>query len=171
MVGGLAGDAAAFNALLTALAPMLRAFFGRRLFNAGADIEDLVQETLIAVYARRASYDRARPFSTWVFAIAQHKLVDYLRQSRRTVSLESLDDILVAEGFEDASAARKDVGRLLAGLSPKQARAIRNTKLDGLSVAEAARADGISETDVKVSVHRGLRALAARLKGESDADR
>lgn len=171
MVGGLEGDSAAYNALLTALAPLLRAFFGRRLFNAGEDVEDLVQETLIAIHTRRASYDRTRPFSAWAFGIARHKLVDRFRKIRQTIPLESLDEMLIGEGFEEACAARMDVGRLLAGLPAKQARAIRNTKMDGLSVAEAARAGGISEADVKVSVHRGLRALAARLKGVDDADR
>ena len=171
MVGGLDGDAAAYNALLTALAPLLRAFFGRRLFHAGDDVEDLVQETLIAIHTRRASYDRARPFTAWAFAIARHKMVDHFRRHRRTVPLDGLEEILMAEGFEDALSARMDVGRLLAGLPAKQARAIRDTKVDGLSVAEASRAGGISEADVKVSVHRGLRALAARLKGVSDADR
>jgi len=59
-----------------------------------------------------------------------------------------------------------DVARLLSELSPKQARAIRDTHLDGLSVAEAARAADIGESDVKVSVHRGMKALAARIRGE-----
>ena len=79
--------------------------------------------------------------------------------------IEDVDAILVAEGFEDAVGARMDVDRLLRTLSPKQARAIRDTHLDGKSVAEAAAAAGIGESDVKVSVHRGLKALAARLRG------
>ena len=90
--------------------------------------------------------------------------------ARRTVSIEGLEDILVAEGFEDAAAARLDVGRLLDGLPAKQARVIRQTKLDGLSVAEAADAAGLSQVDVKVSVHRGLKALPMRLHGANDAD-
>jgi len=171
MVGGLDGDAAAYTAFLAALAPMLRTFFGRRMFGAADDVEDLVQETLIALHTRRASYDRLRPVSAWAYAVARHKMVDHFRRSRRTVSIETLEDILVTEGFEEASSARMDVGRLLDGLPPKQARAIRDTKLDGLSVAEAASATGISEADVKVSVHRGLRALAMRLKGDEHADR
>jgi RNA polymerase sigma-70 factor (ECF subfamily) len=77
---------------------------------------------------------------------------------------------LLAEGFEDAVAARMDVGRLLDGLPAKQAHAIRATKVEGLSVAEAADAAGISQVDVKVSVHRGLKALAMRLNGENHAD-
>jgi RNA polymerase sigma-70 factor (ECF subfamily) len=73
--------------------------------------------------------------------------------------------LLVAEGFEDAFSASGDLDALLSTLSPKQARAIRDTQVEGKSVAEAAAAAGIGESDVKVSVHRGLKSLAARIRG------
>lgn len=165
MVRGLDGDAAAQNALLTALLPMLRSFFARRLRGAADDVEDLVQETLIAIHTRRASYDRDRPFAAWAYAVARYKMIDHFRRMKQTVPFEDLAEILVAEGYQEAS-ARLDVDALLEGVTPKQAEAIRRTKIDGQSVAEAAEAQGISEADVKVSVHRGLKALAARLKGK-----
>ncbi len=90
-------------------------------------------------------------------------MIDHFRRSRATVPIEGLEDILLAEGFEDACSAKMDVARLLDGLSPKQARAIRDTKIDGLSVSEASERGGLSEADVKVSVHRGLQAIARRL--------
>ena len=166
MVCGLDGDATAQNRLLTAMAPLLRSFFARRLRGAGDDVEDLVQDTLIAIHTRRASYDRDRPFTAWAYAVARYKMIDHFRRSRNNVPFEDLEDILVAEGFQEAASAKMDVDALLAGISPKQARAIRQTKIDGLSVAEAAESAGISEADVKVSVHRGLKALAERLRGK-----
>lgn len=165
MTGGLDGDAVAHAALLKALVPILRAFYRRRLSDSG-EIEDLVQETLIAVHTRRASYDRDRPFTAWLFSVARYKMIDSFRRERRRCHIEGLDDIFGVEGFEDASNARVDVDRLLDGLPAKQAGAIRKTRLDGLSTAEAADAAGISESDVKISVHRGLKALAARIRGE-----
>jgi RNA polymerase sigma-70 factor (ECF subfamily) len=167
MAGGLDGDARAHAALLRALAPLLRAFFRRRLDGREADVEDLVQETLIAVHVRRATYDRDRPFAPWFFAIARYRLIDHLRRRRASTPIEDLENILVSEGFEDAVSARMDLDRLLAGLSPKQARAIRDTHIEGLSVAEAAAQSGLGVSDVKVSVHRGLKALTARLRGRS----
>jgi RNA polymerase sigma factor (sigma-70 family) len=164
MTEGMDGDAAAHAALLRALVPMLRGFYRRRLAGAGDDIEDLVQETLIAVHTRRESYDRTRPFVAWLYAIARYRMIDHLR--RTTIPVESLDDILASEGFEDACAARIDVARLLSVLPPKQARAIRDTHIDGLSVAEAAEAAHIGQSDVKVSVHRGMKALMGRIRGE-----
>jgi RNA polymerase sigma factor (sigma-70 family) len=165
MTQGLGGDAAAHAALLRALVPLLRAFFGRRLREADADVEDLMQETLIAVHERRATYDRDRPFTAWLYAVARYRLIDHCRRRRTAVSLEDLEETLAVEGFEEATAARMDVEQLLSGLSPKQARAIRDTHLEGLTSAESARGAGLGESDVKISVHRGLKTLAARIRG------
>jgi RNA polymerase sigma-70 factor (ECF subfamily) len=58
-----------------------------------------------------------------------------------------------------------DVDDLLDTLPPKQARMIRATRIEGLSVAEAAEIHGLGESDVKISVHRGLKTLIARIQG------
>ncbi|MET0308930.1 MAG: sigma-70 family RNA polymerase sigma factor [Sphingomonas sp.] len=165
MVSGLDGNAGDHAALLRLLVPLLRGFYRRRSGGGEDDIEDLVQETLIAVHTRRATYDRDRAFTAWLFAIARYKMIDHFRRTRRHQPIEGLEDILISEGFEDASSARMDVDDLLETLPSKQARMIRATRLDGLSVAEAAQADGIGESDVKVSVHRGLKSLMARIQG------
>lgn len=167
MVGGLEGDAAAHAALLGALVPLLRSFYRRRARAGDDDVEDLVQETLIAVHTRRASYDRSRAFTAWLFAIARYKMIDHFRRRRHECHIEDLDEILSAESFEDSSAASMDVERLLDGLPAKQANAIRGTRIDGLSVAETAAQAGIGQSDVKVSIHRGLKTLAARIRGDS----
>lgn len=166
MIGCLDGDGASLTRLLRALVPILESFYRRRMQDAQGDIDDLIQETLIAVHSRRASFDRERAFSSWLFAIARYKMIDHFRKGGRTCTMEGLEDILVTEGFEDSSGAQMDVERLLDELPPKQAEAIRATRIDGLSTAEAAVRQNIGESDVKVSVHRGLKALAARIQGE-----
>lgn len=165
MTAGLAGDAQAHAALLRALVPLLRGFYQRRMTSGDGAIDDLVQETLIAVHERRATYDDSRPFRSWLFAIARYKMIDHFRRTRRHCTIEGLEEILITEGFEDESGARMDIEELLATLPAKQAMAIRATRIDGLSIAEAAERQGIGESDVKVSVHRGLKALGARLRG------
>ena len=163
MVGGLGGDASAQRALLQALAPVLRAFFARRLRGADDDVEDLVQDSLIAIHTRRATYDPGRPFTAWAYAVARYKMIDHFRRRKQDVPLDDVEDVLTTGSFEEASGAQMDVDRLLKALPAKQAQAIRATKIDGLSVAEAAARSGISESDVKISVHRGLKTLAVRL--------
>jgi len=165
MTDGLNGNAVAHEALLRALVPLLQSFYRRRLRGAEDDVEDLVQETLISVHTKRATYDRDRPFTAWLYAIARYRLIDHFRRRRVSVPIEDVEAILMVEGFEDASGASMDVGMLLASLPPKQARAIRQTHIEGMSVAEAASAAAMGESDVKVSVHRGLKALAARVRG------
>ena len=166
MIGSLDGDAAAHGLLLRALVPLLHGFYRRRLTIA-EDVEDFVQDTLIIVHTRRQTYDRDRPFTAWLYAIARYRVIDHYRRCRQTVAIEDVEAILVAEGFEDAASARIDVNSLLNTLSIKQARAIRDTHVDGKSVSEAAAGAGIGESDVKVSVHRGLKALSALIKGTS----
>ena len=163
MASALDGDASAYTALLTALVPMLRAFFGNRLRGGSDDVEDLMQETMMAIHARRGTYDRDRPFAPWAYAVARYKLIDHFRRTRVTVPIDDLENILVSEGFETATAARLDVAKLLGGLPPKQAQAIRATRIEGLSISEAATRAEIGESDVKISVHRGLAALARRV--------
>lgn len=161
MERSLGGDAGAHEALLRALAPTLSAFFARRLFESAAECEDLVQETLIAIHTRRASYERGRPFMPWAYAIARYKLIDHLRRRGARGRSVELGEDMAATSFEAAASARLDVESLLAALPPAQAAAIRATKLRGESVAEAAGKEGMSEANVKVSVHRGLKTLAA----------
>jgi RNA polymerase sigma-70 factor (ECF subfamily) len=164
MLAALAGDSRSYHDMLNEAAPLLRRYFRRRLGGAEEDIEDLVQETLIAIHSRRATYDGDRPFTAWMFALARYKLVDLLRRGRDEISLDGLEEILSGGDFEAATQARMDIDALLASLPAKQARAIRETKLEGLSVAEAAASGGLSVADVKVSVHRGLKQLAQRLR-------
>ncbi|QDX26900.1 sigma-70 family RNA polymerase sigma factor [Sphingomonas suaedae] len=167
MSDGLDGDAAAHATLLRVLVPLLRGFYRRRASGGDDDIEDLVQETLIAVHTRRATYDRGRSFTAWLFAIARYKMIDQFRRTSRLRPIEGLEDTLLADDFEDEAVARIDIEQLLGELPAKQAMAIRATRIDGLSVAEAAQRGGVGESDVKVSVHRGLKALMRRVQGNA----
>ncbi len=163
MVRALAGDAAAYHRLLSTLTAHLRGYLARRLSDP-AEVEDLVQETLIAIHLKRATYDPSHPFTPWVHAIARHKLIDNYRHRRLrpTAELDDAHDLFADARHEGAMAAR-DLGRLLETLPAKQAEALRLTKLDGLSVSEAGARTGLSPSAVKVSVHRGLKTLSARL--------
>jgi RNA polymerase sigma-70 factor (ECF subfamily) len=173
MMASLAGDAKAYRLLLDALGVGLRGYYRRRLNGAdAADEEDLVQDTLIAMHTRRATYDPAQPFTAWVYAIARYKLIDHYRRHRirRTVPLEDAG-ALFAEDETTAAIARLDLDRILQTLPPGTRELIRRTKIDGLSNADAGAAEGLSETAAKVRVHRGLKALADRFgKGGDDAD-
>jgi RNA polymerase sigma-70 factor (ECF subfamily) len=165
MIKGLDGDAAAYQSLLRMLVPQLRSFFGRRV---GRDdvVEDLVQETLIAIHTRRVTFDRERPFSAWLYAIARYKLADHFRRLHRSQELDELDENMAAAEFESAALASIDVERLLDTLPAKQSNAIRAIRIEGFALEEVAETAGISHADAKMSVYRGLKRLSARVQGK-----
>ena len=165
MIGGLGGEAGDYAQLLRLLVPVLRNFYRSRATGASDVCDDLIQETLIALHFRRSTYDRDRPFTAWLFAIARYKMIDHLRRTKQERPIEEVEAILLIEGFEDAVGARLDLERLLEPLSPKQAAMIRAVRLEGMAVSEAAAVHGIGESDVKISVHRGLKAVMSRIQG------
>ncbi|MES2947672.1 MAG: sigma-70 family RNA polymerase sigma factor [Pseudomonadota bacterium] len=164
LLQGLTGDAKAYQACLQGMGAYLRAFFKRRLASLPTEVEDLVQETLLALHNQRHTYQSDQPLTAWVHAIARYKLVDLFRaRGRRDALNDPLDDDVqvFAASDTDASDARRDLGRLLDQLPDHQRLPIVHMKLEGLSVIETAQATGMSESAVKVGVHRGLKALAA----------
>ncbi|TFZ03273.1 sigma-70 family RNA polymerase sigma factor [Ramlibacter rhizophilus] len=165
-VRGLEGDAAAYHECLRRIGAHLRAWLGRKLFGWPDDVEDLVQDCLLAMHLQRHTYQPAQPLTAWVHAIARHKLIDLLRaKSAREALHEELDDELPVFAASDTQAreTRRDLDGLLASLPERHRLPIVHVKLEGRSVAEAARLTGMSEAAVKVGIHRGIKALASRL--------
>ncbi|MBL8349237.1 MAG: sigma-70 family RNA polymerase sigma factor [Burkholderiaceae bacterium] len=162
------GDDAAYRQALGLLASRLRAYLKRRLSGLPDEVEDLVQETLLALHLQRGTYDPTLPVSAWAVAIARHKLVDlWRRRGRRDGLHDAIDDVderlLAAE--PDDGGARRDLATLFDALPQAQRQAIVLTRLEGLSVAEAAARTGASASAIKVQVHRGLKRLAALVRG------
>jgi len=127
-----------------------------------------MQETLLAVHNQRHTYRADQPLTAWVYAIARYKLVDFLRARTKREDLnDPLDDelLLFAESDHEAFEAKKDVNKLLADLPERQRLPIQHVKLEGLSVAETAKRTGMSESAIKVGIHRGLKALAEKMRG------
>lgn len=167
MVAGLNGHSRAYEALLRLSAERLRAYYRRRMPGREADVEDLVQESLIAIHRKRASYDPGLPFTAWLHGIARYRLIDHLRREYRRATLPLDDELEPADGGAvDAILAEIDVVSLLARLSPKQADAIRLTRIEGHSVRDAAELSGQSEPSIKINVHRGIGRLVAAIKGK-----
>jgi len=169
LVRALDGDAAAYRGFLEELAAHLRAFLRKRLGRHPDFVEDVVQEVLLAVHKQRHTYRRGEPLTAWVHAIARYKMVDFLRlHATREALQEPLDDDapIFAASDREAGEARRDIAKLLEGLPDRHRLPIVHVKLEGLSVAEAAQMTGMSQSAVKVGVHRGMKALVARVRGE-----
>lgn len=169
LVRGMSGDGPAYHLFLKELSGVLRAYFRRRLAGLPDEVEDLVQESLLAIHNQRHTYDAAQPLTAWAHAIARYKMVDLLRRrgAREALNVPFDDDSeLPAAAETEAGDARRDVMMLLAQLPDRQRLPIQHVKLEGLSVLETARLTGMSASAIKVGVHRGLKALAARIRNE-----
>ncbi|BBV97623.1 MULTISPECIES: sigma-70 family RNA polymerase sigma factor [Pseudomonas] len=171
LLQGLTGDAVAYRAFLAALAVHVRGFLLRRLAQRPGEVEDLLQEVLLAVHNARHTYQAQQPLTAWVQAIACYKLADHYRSYARHDALhDGLEDDsdLFTASEEEAAQATRDLGKLLAQLPPRQRLPIVHVKLEGLSVEETARMTGLSASAVKVDIHRGLKALAKLIGGKGD---
>jgi RNA polymerase sigma-70 factor (ECF subfamily) len=168
MLAALAGDAAGYRLLLETLQQRLAAYFRRRLTGDPAEVDDLVQEALIAIHTRRGTYDRTQLFTAWAYAIARHKLIDHYRRRGRAVKIPFEESGLFVPDDSGSVDARLDIERALQTLPPATRALIQDIKLREYSNAEAAAARGMTETAVKVAVHRGLKKVAAFLRTEPE---
>jgi RNA polymerase sigma factor (sigma-70 family) len=160
MAAAQRGDALAYTRLLVDVRAWLLAYYRRRL--PPAYVEDCVQDAMMALHAKRRTYDPARPFGAWIAGIARYKWIDRLRAMSRAPNAELPEDLADDAGNHgDAVLSANVLAQMLSTLKPPQAEAIRLVKLVGLSIEEAAARTGQSESLVKVNIHRGLARLAA----------
>lgn len=158
------GDDEAYRRLLAEVAVWLRAVVRRGLISAGrsgADCEDIVQETLLALHLKRNTWDEARPLAPWLRAIARHKLADYLRR-RGFVDHVDLDQHCdspeLAVTVDVASSL--ETRQMLASLPERQRRIVTAISIEGGRAADVAQGLGMSEGAVRVMLHRALKSLA-----------
>ncbi len=157
------GDASAYRGLLSCCQRWLLRYYSGRI--APAQVDDLVQDTLASIHSKRASYDPTRPFLPWLAAIARYRWVDQLRRTYRA-SEDPLEDVHFGEDKQGAMTARISIEKLLGLISDRQSQVIKLVKIDGYSIAEAAKISGQSEPLVKVNIHRGLKRLATLCESE-----
>lgn len=159
MIASQAGDRRAYTVLLTEVQLWLERYFRRRV--APAQLDDLVQEVLLALHAKRATWDETRAFLPWLAAIARYRWIDHLRRVYRSAEDALEDQDSAEDSEEEAVLARMSLERLFVHLPQGQCEAIELVKIKGLSVTEAAERSGQSESLIKVNIHRGLRKLSA----------
>jgi RNA polymerase sigma-70 factor, ECF subfamily len=175
MMRAQAGDVESYRTLLRRIQELLQPFIGNTLARMGhgysGSVDDIVQETLLAIHVKRGTYDPDQYFLPWLYAIARYKLVDYLRASRNYAKMiPHGDDAVDLTASPFSGTSQLDAERLLSALPEKQKALLTMVKLDGLSIQEAALKSGFSPSDVKVSIHRGMKKLREKLKGVKSED-
>lgn len=128
-------------------------------------IEDLVQDTLLAVHNKKHTYDPSRSFGAWVNAVARHKWIDKIRANIKHIDVE-LDENMASPNENQIICAKHDVAKLLKLIPTVQAEIIEMVKLQELSIEEVAIKTGYSQSYIKVAVHRGMKKLQAKAAEE-----
>jgi RNA polymerase sigma-70 factor (ECF subfamily) len=170
MRSAISGDSAAYQRLLSAIAPVLRAAARRGLARAGQPVdqsEDIVQDILLAVHLKRHTWDANAPFAPWLFAIARNKLIDALRRRGRRVfvNIDDFSEVIPSEAPEETVPAR-EVAVHLEGLPARQRDVLQSIAVDSASIKATAAKLSMSEGAVRVALHRGLANLTAKLRRE-----
>ena len=166
------GDGAAYQNLLAAVLPLVRAIVGKRI-NDPDKTEDVVQEVLMSVHKNRHTYDPGLPFKPWLSTIAQRRTVDALRKIYRQGARETLVDEYPETFLSDETntlpeddlvfALGDDLNRALETLPAGQRTAVELLKLREMSLKEASEASGMSVAALKVAMHRALKTLRAEM--------
>ena len=174
MRAGMAGDAAAYRTLLTSLTVFLRSEVRRGFARYGhgqSDVEDVVQETLLAIHLKRETWRTTEPIGPWVRAIARNKLIDSLRRGGRRINvpIDDVIDILPAAAPTEHLNER-DADQILSKLNGRQRDIVQSISLNGDSIRQTAAKYSISEGAVRVALHRGLSALAKAYRTQDHED-
>lgn len=171
MKAAQAGDQVSYATLLREISPFLRRL-ARQGWpkGAAADIEDVVQETLLTLHTIRHTFDPGRPFVPWLLALLQRRIVDGVRKHARTHRREIGMDISdVTFSIEQTNttyelpADSKVLRSAISQLPPGQRQAIELVKLQEMSLKQASATTGLSIAALKVATHRGLKALRLML--------
>lgn len=170
---GQTGDQAAYASLLVLLTQVTRRFARARVGDM-LWIDDVVQETLLAVHGARQTYDSNRPFAPWFYSIASSRLIDVLRREKRVATREVSSDVLpeVVPAF-NASEDTVDVEAIhaaVAALPTRQREVIEQLKFEERSVRDVAGRLNMTESAVKVTAHRGYRVLRRLLGDRASED-
>ncbi len=167
------GDRVAYEALLQGLGHVVTLYVRRRV-GAVHWVEDVVQDVLLSVHKARHTWNPERPFAPWFYAVLQSRMIDAIRRHKRTAAWEEPMDVappvVWSATAEADTIARSDLAEAMRLLSPAQRLVIERLKLDEMSVRDVARQTGMSESNVKVTAHRGYVALKRFLSGTGYGD-
>ena len=163
MRAAIAGDEKAYGDFLQRAACLVRNFARRKIVHGGIDPEDIVQEVLLAIHLKRHTWRQNAPVTPWLYAIANYKIIDAFRRRGRRVEIEIGE---IAETFaapEPETISDREIGRALQTLAPGQRSVVAAVSVAGRSISETAASLGMSETAVRVALHRGLTAIPRQI--------
>jgi len=160
------GDRDSCRTLFDDIGPMVMNFLRRRIAER-SEVEDVYQETLLALFQARHTYQPSRPLEPWLFAIARNVAADHARRYWTRASFEQLTDLIPERAAAEESSAEPRLEAAMARLPEQQREAFAMLKLEGMTIEQAAARAGTSVGALKVRAHRAYKALR-KIIGEED---
>lgn len=164
------GDTGSYHRLLHELVPHLRGLAKRILTRdslAPEDLEDVVQETLLALHLKRNTWDENQPLLPWIRAIARNKMIDNLRRRARQAHLPLDDFSEWLAGDAEPVSNSVDAQNVVTRLTGRQREIVVAVSIKGETAREVGQRLGMSEGAVRVALHRALRSLAKAFRTAS----
>jgi len=169
------GDATSFTLLLERhRGPVVHYLY--RMVQMQAVAEELAQEVFLRIYRSRATYEPSAKFTTWLFRIATHLALNWLRDNKNEKGQESLDAEQLNGVIRQVAdrqpsveqrlvrdARLQEVRRAIQTLPAKQRAAVLMHKYEELEYTQIAMVLGCSESAVKSLLFRAYETLRARL--------
>jgi RNA polymerase sigma-70 factor (ECF subfamily) len=164
MRAAIGGDSSSYRRLLDELTPVLRVVASRGFAHhklSPEDVDDVVQETLLALHLKRHTWDQSRRLLPWVHAVARNKVIDNLRRRGKGTYLP-IDD--VSETLADDQQSRQmnnvDAKSIINKLKGREREIVLAISIEGATAQQVAQRLAMTEGAVRVALHRALQSLA-----------
>ncbi len=152
------GDREAFQILIADVGPSVMRYLRRRIPDP-SEVEDVWQETFIAIYESRHTYEAGRAFEPWLFAVARYVAARHTRNFFARVKREALEATIPDRGGKGSEGVLAAARRGLLRMPLAQREAFMLLRVQGLSPAEASLITGASAGNLKVRAHRAYQHL------------
>lgn len=163
------GNSTSYETLLAEVYMFLESYLNSKVYNK-SQIDDVIQEVILAIHNSRHTFDSSKSFMSWLLAIAHYKVSDHLRYQFKQKTQELEDSIIDANS--DALTALIEnqniqlLHQAIDELDKKPRQIIKLLKVEGFKISEVANKLNLSESNVKIIAHRAYQGLEVKLRGK-----
>ena len=163
------GSSTSYDTLLSEVYMFLESYLNSKVYNK-SQIDDVIQEILLAIHNSRHTFDNSKSFMSWMLAIAHYKVSDHLCFQFKQKTQE-LEESLLDMSTDALSALIENQNTQLLyqaidELDQKPRQIIKLLKIEGMKVSEVATELNLSESNVKVIAHRAYQGLEIKLRSK-----
>lgn len=163
------GNETSYHTLLSEVYMFLESYLNSKVYNK-SQVDDVLQEVLLAVHNSRHTFDASKSFMSWLLAIAHYKIADSLRLQFKQKNQELEDSIVdtksdVLNSLIDNQSLHI-LHQAISELDEKPKKVITLLKLEGLKISEVAVKLNLSESNVKIIAHRACQGLEIKLRSK-----